>query len=510
MTNFEKDNNPGQDFKSGTFAPKNGDTSPFTFADLGSGEELRDKREVVGITSKFKHYFNDALSLTAITGYRSINGSSMADSDGTKAKALDFLINALYNQFSQEIRLNYDKNSFSGFAGANFFHEYGNITNVLTQDERSFIAMLSKAKGPMIINGEPNLAWTTSPYTRTPLQTLHTEAVNDDGSDNNSYDVFADGTYKITPKFKIIAGGRLIFEDQSSFYRVDPSPGTLGQALKKGVNNLFKPTNGLIERSKSFSDWVGRFVMQYDLSKEANVFASWSKGRRPNVIQINSDAIDYLKSETVFNYEVGLKSLFMNNRVQFNISGFIYKYTNFQTSSVDLLNGGIYKITDSGNATGKGVETELQFAATKSLSLFANYAFLDSRFDKNNSNGLAQKLAGNTFRLTPKNSGSAGISYNASLGKVGFLKLNLTGTYKSGHFFDDENTKGLYQDAYFLLNSAIQYSSLTGKYGIRFNMSNITNKKYLIDGGNTGQAFGIPTFVPGPPRFYGTQIFVNF
>ena len=30
-----------------------------------------------------------------------------------------------------------------------------------------------------------------------------------------------------------------------------------------------------------------------------------------------------------------------------------------------------------------------------------------------------------------------------------------------------------------------------------------------IDAGNTGQTFGIPTFVPGTPRFYGAQLFVN-
>ena len=33
---------------------------------------------------------------------------------------------------------------------------------------------------------------------------------------------------------------------------------------------------------------------------------------------------------------------------------------------------------------------------------------------------------------------------------------------------------------------------------------------FIIDAGNTGQAFGIPTFIAGPPRFYGIQFSVRF
>ena len=33
---------------------------------------------------------------------------------------------------------------------------------------------------------------------------------------------------------------------------------------------------------------------------------------------------------------------------------------------------------------------------------------------------------------------------------------------------------------------------------------------FIIDAGNTGQAFGITTFIAGPPRFYGVQFSVRF
>ena len=521
IVNYERDRMPGQDFKSGTYAPKGGDTSPYTFADLGGGKAQTDNRDVLGATAKYKQNFNSELSFTAITGYRTISGTSVFDSDGTTAKALDFLADAEYNQFSQELRLNFDRQSFAGFAGVSYFSEYGNASYTLTQDERSVFAMLSpllvgKIKGfqaiPMLTDGEPNLTVSVNPFTRKPFQTLHTEMLNNNGVRNNALDVFADGTFKLSPKFRITLGGRLISENLTTFYRVDPAkvPGTIGFLLGKGGNNIFKPTDGRIEKSRAYADWVGRFVLQYDFSKEVTSYASWSKGRRPNVIQIDADTTEYLRAEVIYNYEIGIKSLLLNNTLQLNLSCFVYNYRDFQTSAGALQSGGLYRLFDSGKATGKGIEAELQFAVTKCLTLFTNYALLNARFDNHDSNGKIQKLAGNTFRLAPKHSGSAGMAYLVDMNKSGALTFNLTTTYRSRHYFDDENTPGLFQDGYLLVNSAIQYKTFNGKYGLRITVNNLTNKRFLIDAGNKGQAFGIPTFVPGVPRFYGVQFYVNF
>ena len=35
---------------------------------------------------------------------------------------------------------------------------------------------------------------------------------------------------------------------------------------------------------------------------------------------------------------------------------------------------------------------------------------------------------------------------------------------------------------------------------------NLADKEYLIDAGNTGALFGIPSFVPGAPRYFGARV----
>ena len=518
--NYQRDRAPGTAFKSMLFAPAGGDTSPFTFVDLEEGEDLTDNRDVYGLTAQYRKDISEALSLTAVSGFRTLTLATLFDADGTKAHVLSLEGSADYHQFSQELRLNYDRERFSGFAGLNFFSESGSLRYVLTQDERSVFAMLSPILAqritgfqpiPMIIDGEPNLSVTVNPFTGRPFKVLHTERVNDDGARNLAFDIFADGTYKLTPKLSVTAGGRLILEDQTSFFRVDPvaDAGSLGFLLGKSPNNLFKPSEGRIEESKLFKGWVGRLILKYDLSKKVSTYASWSKGRRPNVIQINADSAEYLDAEIVYNYEAGVKSVLLNKRLQFNFSGFLYDYSHFQTTTANLENGNFTHISDSGKATGIGVETDLQFAVTRNLTLFANYAWLKAEFNDKDSDGNPQEMAGNTFRLTPKHSGSAGLSYQVRLGNAGSLALNLSAVFKSGHFFEDNNTSALYQSRFTLFHTALQYTSRDQKYGIRVNVNNLANKRYLIDAGNTGQTFGIPTCIPGPPRFFGAQLWVT-
>ena len=518
--NYQRDRPTGTAFKSGYFAPAGGDTDPFTFVDHEAGDDLVDSRNVYGITSQYKKYFGDGLSITAITGYRNVNSKALVDSDGTKAQALGMEVSIMYNQFSQEVRFNLDREHIQGFAGLNYFGEQGHLGYVLTQDERSFFAMLSPMLAnaipwlqpiPMIIGGEPNLSVSVNPLTGRALKPFHTES-SLYGASNNAFDVFADGTYKLTQKLWITAGGRLIMEDLSSFLHVDPAedPGTLGFILGRGPNNLFQPTDGKKEENKKFTDWVGRAILQYEYSEQVSTYASWSKGRRPNVIQVLADTVEILKAERVHNYELGVKTLFLNKRIQLNLSGFLYNYSHFQTRTLDLEGGSLIHITDSGMARGVGVETDMQIAVTRNLRVFANHARVHARFNDKDAHGNPQELAGNTFRLTPKHSGAAGLSYQFELGRAGYIDADMSVTFKSGHYFEDDNDPELYQSGFALVNASLQYTTANKKYGGRLNFNNLFNSRYLIDAGNAGLLFGIPTFVPGPPRFIGMQLFSRF
>ena len=56
-----------------------------------------------------------------------------------------------------------------------------------------------------------------------------------------------------------------------------------------------------------------------------------------------------------------------------------------------------------------------------------------------------------------------------------------------------------------LANLRLGYDSADGRWSVEGYVSNLLDKDYIIDAGNTGGAFGTPTFIGGPPRMYGIE-----
>ncbi len=516
--NWQHDTPPGTSFKSGTYAPLGGDLSPNTFADLERGEELGVNRHVYGVTGILKHNMNDVWDFTSITAYRGFDSDEAFDADGTAAPALFFREISEGQQFSQEIRFNFDNNEkFRGFFGANFFFEDGSQEVPWETNEQSY-AMLILSPSTFVINGTsillPNIPDDSTIFgdlAGAPLDDYNYEVSKNFGR-NFSGDIFADASYDFTDKLSLTLGLRATWENSNAAYEVENSedPSNLGFLTGNYPNILFAPTDGRIEASENFLSAVGRFAVNYDINDNITLFGTTARGRRPNVINITAAETTVLSDEIVWSYEVGAKSLFFNNRLQFDVNAYTYDYSNFQTSIATLNEGVLDTSTkDSGNAKSYGFEVATQYAFTKTSTFFANYGFIDASFDDKDSDGNDQELAGNTFRLTPKHSFSLGFNINPKVNKNVDFFFRPTYTFKSKVFFEETNLPTISQDDYGLLNFRLGLE-FNKKHEIIFFMNNVLDEAYIIDAGNTGGAFGIPTFIGGAPRFYGVQLKTRF
>ena len=111
--------------------------------------------------------------------------------------------------------------------------------------------------------------------------------------------------------------------------------------------------------------------------------------------------------------------------------------------------------------------------------------------------------------MTPKQSVSLGLDWTIPLSNGDSLYVRPSWNWRGQVYFEDENQPGIEQDSYGLLNLRL---------GWRFNQrwdlglwgNNLTNEEYLIDAGNTGLLFGIPTVIPGPDRSYGVTLRAKF
>jgi outer membrane receptor protein involved in Fe transport len=528
IVNYQRDTPPGVSFKSAIFDPENSSTDANDPAAIGPDPVLEDDelfidRTVWSATLLADQDLGRAWTLSSITGFRQFDSLERFDADGTPAPVLQFDEDAQGDQFSQEFRLAYDDDgAFTGFGGASFFWEDGSQRVPFRTDERVFIALLNPDLPLFGPNGEPTVVPAIpNPETGAsiPLKDAHQEAFENFGT-TSALETFVDGTYQPTDRLSLTAGLRFTFEDVTGEYEVTNSetPGRLGFLLGASPNNLFAPTNGRLSESEQFTSAVGRFVADYAFSDEANVFASVSRGRRPNVINVDADGSTILDAEIVWSYETGIKGRAFNERFEYEANGYYYDYSNFQTSVTELQDGEFVAETrDSGAATAFGFETAVRGALLPGVSVFGNYSYIDATFDEEDENGDPQELANNRFRLTPEHTFALGADITLPVNDRASVFVRPSFTFKSQFFFDEENTEfdnspnpSISQDAYGLLNVRGGVRLLDDRFTVEGFVKNLLDEEYLIDAGNTGKSFGVPTYIAGPPRLVGIRLSGRF
>jgi outer membrane receptor protein involved in Fe transport len=185
--------------------------------------------------------------------------------------------------------------------------------------------------------------------------------------------------------------------------------------------------------------------------------------------------------------------------------GFYYdKYVNFQVSVIE---NGRAVTRSAGTASNLGVEAELEARFTDWLSAYGNVGFISGGIDDQASNGV---FAGNQFRLQPKWQWAAGFNLNLPVTQNTSVFLTPSVTYRSKIYFEIPNSEAISQSPVTQVNLRGGVSLMDGKFQVAGYARNLTDKKYLLDAGNTGGSFGYPTFIPAEPRTYGIEITARY
>ena len=545
IANWQHDTPPGTAFTSGVIPTSRGTITPYTAAELNRGGKLGTDRTVGGVTAIVEHAIDKAWSVTSITGWREYDSYENFDADGAGIYLLEFAEDSRGRQFSQEIRVNYnDGGAFTGFAGVGYFHENGTSRVPFYTDERQLWPFVSGTFRDTLIAGgipaallnqispplNPFVPQATLPaafaafntpllppqlralsgLAGAPLRPYHQSEYTQAGR-TRAMDMFLDGTWRATPQLEFTAGVRFTREKIDSSYEASTAaPPTLGFILYQLPGYPYLPTAGRRSDSTTSSSWDGRLIGRYEFSKALNAFAGVARGHRPKSLLLDSTTTVPVAEEKVLNYEAGLKGTLAGGRGQWSASVYRYDYSDFQTTVLSL---GRFSLENAGNATGQGIELGLQGRLHDQVSVFANYAFTDATFDDNDDQGRRQQYAGYTFRLTPRHAYSIGGTITSARNEWGQLFATPIWSYKSKHYFEDNNASFNYtlrQNAYALVNVRVGWRSPKGRWEVVGYAENLFDKQNLIDAGNVGGSFGIPTFVAGDPRRLGIQTSVRW
>jgi outer membrane receptor protein involved in Fe transport len=503
----------------------NGQTDIFKYeATLDNDKEFFNKREVFGTILNARYYIGDKNYFSSITSYFNNIADSRFDGDGSAAPAIDMAERVRAKQFMEELRYNFSYgNRFTGIAGASYWREDVNHKYTFRPDEQymvyiflegmaDYLGLPKGAADAMVLgNGMPELQGEIISQSiqglNFPLPSNHVEE-NYTQAVNSAYDLFLDASYKIIYRLSITAGIRATFENFSitnCAYHAAGDRSTLGMLLGTFPNFFFKPVDNP-KRDEAFSAFTWRAGLKYDINDRSNVYAGYSKGRRPNVLQYDSEGkYDVIDAETLHSFDAGYR--FVSYRFMFDASLYYQKYHNFQSWKWEGMN---YLQENIDNATSYGAEISVRYLLNSYLNVFGNYAYAFTTFDDKDNRDRPQLNAGNSFRLTPKNSFLLGFTTGCDVSSNMRIMLTPTYSWKSHIFFEDSNDAGIEQDAYGLLNANLSLCFKEQGLTVSVFGSNLAGEKYLIGAGNMGAMFGVPTFVPGAPRMLGAKLTWKF
>jgi len=520
---YEKNDDSGTSFKNGLYAPTGGDTSPYSFVEMPGSpyaesvfgkKDLGVERTVNDLNLTVNWDVSNDLTITSITAGRNFDSLEVFDADGTQAWFLEFAEAAEGDQFSQELRAVYTQNKFTSIFGVSYFEEDGSQRIPFSTEESIFLNCLGVlGSGVPCINNDGSVNILTPVLTGGVVNELPYSLEFTNYGENKAYSAFADVTYAATEALELTAGLRYIKEEKRSGYSSAAPNSVLTQAPLFTVD-----TNGeTFYGDADYDDWLPRFNALYIINPTTNMYATVSKGRRSEVLEVSSAndeqgsveaSISEVPAEIIWNYETGIKGKALDGRLDYSVAVFYQDYSNFQVTLQD--DEGVAFSADAGSATNVGAEAEVRALINNEFEVFANTAYLDAEIDDDSNNG---NLAGNKFRLQPEWTFSTGLFYSTELSNSLNLTSSLIYSYRSEVYFEPANAPisglDISQPGLGLVSARLGIAN-GDDWAVSVFASNLLDKEYLVDAGNTGGGFGTPTFVAGAPRFVGIELTLGF
>ncbi|KMY69034.1 hypothetical protein AAU61_05705 [Desulfocarbo indianensis] len=300
--------------------------------------------------------------------------------------------------------------------------------------------------------------------------------------------LFGQVTYTMFDKLHLTGGARLERLDQSG----DQSFTAVGQQDTLSW-----------DKDMDSQELLPRLEAAYDITPQVMAYASASKGYLSGDYRIwNNTCPEQFSYEPEFtwNYELGLKSSFWDDRVILNASVF---YIDMQDKQVleyspEIMNN---KLRNAAEAHSQGFELEVKARIAKGFEVFAGFGYTEAKIDdwlatETDSSGQVIQVDYNGKDLpdVPKYTYNLGLQYRHPIGFMG--RVDFLGV---GDYYNDA-TNQVKTDAYNLVNLRLGYES--EHYDIILWAKNLFDQDYFTKKYDWGGAY---MGYDAPPRMVGVS-----
>ena len=295
--------------------------------------------DTYGVSANVSLELSDQFTLSDILAWRAYELDFNYESDLSSLPAIDRNAGISdYDQYSNELRLAFNGGRFDGQAGLYFFK--------------------STLKNSQDFSGTAGFPF------------LLIDSTDDYHLSSRSLAAYGLVNFHVTDAVTLLAGARVTNDKVS----ID------ADITNNAVVAIFGPTQSYTN-TNSNTNFSYRVGAQYKVAPDVMTYATWTTGYKGPAQQTALPAVGldpYLKPETVGSFELGLKGMFFDRALRFNVAGFYSTFKDFQVSAFDA--NGLSLLANADKVVTKGVEVNSTLKLVRGLAINYNATFLNSKF----------------------------------------------------------------------------------------------------------------------------------
>ncbi len=475
--------------------------------DLNSNVNLQNVRDQNSYSLEYNWSISDTLSLTSLTNQQDFEKVPQADFDMT---ANDFYIwseSFEVDQFSQELRLDFDGERVHGLVGLYYF------TEEIASENRLDIRLVPQ----FIADSVPGLSGcgfddnVSDQIIGAPVEDLC--FLFRGTAEAEAYALFANVVIDLTDSWTLNLGARYSDETRQGDTDYWTAPGA--------------PILTFADK-RSFDKVTPSVRLEWRPADDLMFYGSFSQGFKSGIF-LSGQRSPVLEPELVDAWELGMKGMFLDRRLQFNTAAFFSDFTDLQQGrSVPAGTSGFTLVYENAaSAEIKGIEAELTWLATDKLRIDGSATYLDAAFVDYVSTDpfrtvfqqlglippdvdLSEQLAGNSMVQSPELSWMLGATLDFMQTSGGWSgSTTVAASYKDKVYFSQFNHDELSQDGVTVVNANMIFTGPDGKWAVNVWGKNLTDETiymgtFILNSSRTNAGF------LAPPRTWGVTVGYNF
>jgi len=500
---------------------------------LGFQGPLREDNPFTGLKLRLDQNLSETVRLVSLTSYNDFERDALSDWSGVPYEILLQHTTGTIESIAEDLHIEGGDDSMHWLVGGYYANDKIVDGNRTLLGQNANVTLIRTV-------GQPLLAtpFNCCGYTSTDLSQAFRSYEDIGHIETNTWSVFANGDWRLNEALRLNAGVRYT-EDEQKYHGCSrdfngnmlPNVNVVNRALylqtygvfaapiSQGQCNTFDPTTGTFGEVRSTLDednLAWRVSLDWNVADQTLMYLSASRGAKAGTTPINAANLARqnapVKQELLTAYELGLKSTLAQNRVQLNLSGFVYDYQDKQISTyfADPIYTALARLDNVPKSAAYGVEGELTWSPSRSLTLAASALWLHTEIQDyigTNAAGQPQNFDGAEFIYSPEFQGSLSVIFDHEITDALGLQVTLNTRYQSesNTIFEDLPLYAL--PSYGLVNASIGLHGRDDRWSVTLwgrNLADEYSWSAVASNANVVVRF------PNPPLTYGATLGFKF